>query len=291
MKTMDGHGVRYPNNAKNNVVTNLKNIVGKTTTAMKTQTCAVTPPLLTANILMNAQKRNTAANTTMMSIMSSVPSVTNVRMSVIVAHMTQQPVSVLAGPTILIQLAMIPLDKNVVRITGAPLLRSVYLVNKNVVKLMETPMLEVNNSMKMINAAHTVIPIPLEQMGRMMVLVAVPTTPVLQILLTAVDHYYQMRNLLLTTQRLENVLLLNYHHAHVKDAVTSTVVMNWITSCTELTTITITLNMRTSIPSIQTGMRISSHGGTPLLEMELELPLTETYSDNNKYCHAQIMTS
>ena len=68
----------------------------------------------------------------------------------------------LAGPTILIQLAMIPLDKNVVRITGAPLLRSVYLVNKNVVKLMETPMLEVNNSMKMINAAHTVIPIPLE---------------------------------------------------------------------------------------------------------------------------------
>ena len=84
----------------------------------------------------------------------------------------------------------------------------------------------------------------------MMVLVAVPTTPVLQILLTAVDHYYQMRNLLHTTQRLENVLLLNYHHAHVKDAVTSTVVMNWITSCTELTTITITLNMRTSIPSI-----------------------------------------
>ena len=54
MKSMDGHGVRNPNNAKNNVVKNLKNIVGKITTAMKTPTCAVTPPLLTANILMNA---------------------------------------------------------------------------------------------------------------------------------------------------------------------------------------------------------------------------------------------
>ena len=83
--------------------------------------------------------------------------------------------------------AMILMDKNAVRTTGALLLISVWLMKNPVVKLMEIPMLEVPNSMKMINAVLMEMLGPKEYLVKMMLWVAAHMTLLAQKLLIAAD--------------------------------------------------------------------------------------------------------
>ena len=83
--------------------------------------------------------------------------------------------------------AMIQMDKNAVRATGAPLLMSVWQMKNHVVKLMEIPMLEVPNSMKMINAVLMEMLGPKEYLVKMMLWVAAHMTHLAQKLLIAAD--------------------------------------------------------------------------------------------------------
>ena len=63
--------------------------------------------------------------------------------------------------------------------------------------------------------------------------------------------------------------LMTFLPAHVKDAVTSTAVMNLTTSCTRLSMMHITLSMTTSLVSTRTGMQNSTPGGTQLNQLEI----------------------
>ena len=134
--------------------------------------------------------------------------------------------------------------------------------------------------MNLKNAVPPETPTQLVLMVRMTSLDVAHMTLICQTPLTAADLHTPMRNLLTTTLPLENVLLHLYHHAHVKDAVTSTAVMNWITSCTKLTMNITTLYMTLSVDSMMTGMLTSEAGGTLLLTVLLE---------NIKYCHDEIL--
>ena len=188
-----------------------------------------------------------------------------------------------------IPLAMTRTEKNVALSTGAQLPTNVLKMKRHAVKQPDTLTLDLpKNTIKISTAAirETMLTLMVFQ-GKTILEDAVTH---MDLTLIAVEHPRVMRNLL-PSNPMVPAKLKRSHPALVKDAVTSTAVMNLTTSCTEPTKIITSRDtvINHSLNSTQNGMMTSMTGGTERTTLDMVLVMlqyTEGDTNNERYIYS-----